>query len=371
VRTIGVEEELLLVSTIDGNPAAIGDEVVAAARRSSSLTADDTQIEHEFKQEQTEIASTPCETLDQLRAELVELRAGVARVALARHAMSVAIATSPVKVRPHQTDDDRYRAMNLEFGLLARQQLTCGQHVHVAVDSREEGVAVLDRIRVWLPVLIALAANSPFWQGADTGYASYRTVLWGQWPTSGPTELFGSVDEYERQVDDLVATGAALDEGMVYFAARLSAHYPTVEIRVTDVCTDVDDAVLIAALSRALVDTAATEWQHGRPAPEVTTGLLRAAHWRAARFGLDGQLFDVAKAQQVDGWQLLDRLVAHVTPALASAGDEAAVTASLRRLRTRGTGADAQRSVAATGRAGLREVVIDAARRTVTTSQAP
>ena len=134
----------------------------------------------------------------------------------------------------------------------------------------------------WLPLLTAISANSPYWQGQDTGYASYRSIAWGQWPTAGPTETFGDVDGYHRAIKGLLDTGAAMDDGMIYFDARLSASYPTLEIRVPDVCTDVGDSALIAALARGLVDTAATDWAHGRP--------RRADQDRgAARRGLAGR----------------------------------------------------------------------------------
>ena len=162
--------------------------------------------------------------------------------------------TSPVPGRATPTDDQRYDRMNAAFAVVARQQLSCGMHVHVAVASRAEGVAVLDRIRPWLSVLIALSANSPFSGGHDTGYASYRSVLWGQWPTATVTEAFGDEAGYDDVIDAVIASGAALDHGMIYFEARLSASYPTVEIRVADVCLDVDDAVTVAGLARGLVE---------------------------------------------------------------------------------------------------------------------
>jgi glutamate---cysteine ligase / carboxylate-amine ligase len=366
VRTIGVEEELLLVSSSGGEPTAVGDAVISAADQLAAIGALDpnAQLEHEFKQEQAEIASNPCTDLGRLRSELVELRTSMATAASQREALAVAIATSPVKVRPHQTDDGRYHRMNTEFGLLSRQQLTCGQHVHVSVESRDEGIAVIDRTRTWLPVLVALSANSPFWQGADTGYASYRTVLWSLWPSAGATDVFGTVAEYDRQVAALIATGAALDTGMIYYSARLSARFPTVEFRVADVCTDVDDAVLIAALCRALVDTAAGEWRRGEPPVAATAGLLRAATWRAARFGLSDELFDPGTGRRLDAWQLVDRLVDYVAEALAATGDADLVAAALARLRTRGTGSDLQRATATTT-SGLHAVVLDAAKRTL------
>src|SRR6202034_3033909 len=135
------------------------------------------------------------------------------------------------------------------FGLTAQEQLTCGCHVHVEISSEEEGVATLARIRPWLPVLLALSANSPFWQGRDSAYASFRYQAWSRWPSAGVTEAFGSAEVYRQTVQQMVSTGALLDSGMVYFDARLSEHYPTLEVRVSDVCLYADDAALIAALA--------------------------------------------------------------------------------------------------------------------------
>jgi carboxylate-amine ligase len=237
------------------------------------------------------------------------------------------------------------------FGRLARMQLTCGMHVHVAIESPAEGVRVLDRIRGWLPVLTALSANSPYLAGQDTDYASYRTVLWGQWPTAGVADPFGTVEGYRAAREALIATGAALDDGMIYFDARLSANYPTVEIRVCDVCADVGDASVIAALARALVATAADD---DAPPPQVRGELLRAATWRAARWGVEERLVDAYGARLVPAWELVEALVDDVGEALGEAGDDRVVAEGLARIRSRGTGARRQREAhAAGGIAGL------------------
>ncbi len=297
-RTFGVEEELLLVSAADGQPTPTGTQVVeqalsllARADNSFGISA----VEHEFKMEQAEIGSEPCTTTAELAGQLRDLRGAAAAAAAASGTQVAAIATSPFKVRPTATEDERYHRMSLEFGLLARQQLTCGQHVHVGVESRAEGVGVLDRIGQWLPTLLAVSTNSPFWQGQDTGYASFRTVMWGLWPTAGPAGPFGDEAGYDAALAELVATGAAMDDGMIYFDARLSARYPTVEVRVADVCTDVDDAVLVAALCRAMVDTAAARWRAGAPQAGMSPQMQRAAMWRAARFGLSDALVDLPR----------------------------------------------------------------------------
>lgn len=333
---MGVEEELLVVDPVEGRPAPLREGTVSLAAQEG--------VEEEFKREQVEIVSPPCEELDQLHAELIRLRGELAVLAAAQHLGIAPLATSPMSVRPTPTTDERYRVMRQEYGLAAREQLCCGCHVHVSVASREEGVAVLDRIRPWLAVLVALSANSPFWQQEDTGYASYRTMVATRWPSAGPTELFGGPEGYDAAVARLVGSGAILDPGMIYFDARLSSRYPTVEIRVADVCRTVADAVLVAALCRGLVETAAQEWLEGREPARVRTELLRAAGWRAARSGVGGDLVDVRDARPRPAAHLVRDLLTHVGPALERYGDAAQVERDVERLLHDGTGADAQRA---------------------------
>jgi carboxylate-amine ligase len=237
------------------------------------------------------------------------------------------------------------------FGVVAREQLTCGMHIHVAVDSPHEGVAVIDRIQPWLPLLTALSTNSPLHGSEDTGYASYRSVLWGQWPTAGPTAAFGDLATYRRAQHDLIASGAALDDGMLYFDARLSANYPTVEIRVADVCRDAGTAVAIAGLARGLVETAVRDWKDGRPAPGDRVELLRARAWRAARWGMTGDLLDVS-AEAVErrpAWACVDTLLRHVAVAVSDFDDRHVIEAGLSGLRESGTGAQHQRAAHTAG----------------------
>ena len=297
-------------------------------------------------------------------AELLNLRRAVAAAAGSTGVHVVAVATSPFKVRPTATIDERYARMLDMFGIIARQQLTCGQHIHVSVDSPDEGVAALDRIRAWLPLLTAISANSPYWQGQDTGYASYRSIAWGQWPTAGPTEAFGDIDGYHRAIKGLLATGAAMDDGMIYFDARLSASYPTLEIRVPDVCTDVGDSALIAALARALVDTAATDWQHGRPPDRSGSRCCGERPGGPPGSGWPATCSTTGRASSVPAWAMVDALVEHVLPALRANGDLDFVLEAVARLRRTGTGADLQRAEFAR-RGLLSDVVQNAAQRTL------
>ncbi|MGW2348651.1 carboxylate-amine ligase [Actinacidiphila glaucinigra] len=354
-RTVGVEEELLLVDARSGEPRAVADAVLDGGPWSRELVA-------ELQQQQLELNSSPCVTLDQLGEELRAWRRRAAGLARSEGVAVAALGTSPVAVPPRLTPRGRYRRMAQAFGLTAQETLTCGCHVHVGVESDEEGVAVVDRIRPWLPPLLALSSNSPLWQGADTGYASYRYQVFGRWPTAGPTRGFGSAEGYRAAVSRLLATGILIDQGMLYFDARLSAKFPTVEVRVCDVCSEYQDAVVLAALVRGLVETAAREWADGRPAPGDDLALLRLASWRASRSGLDGALLDPRTFRPAGAHKVVETLVGHIEDALKDAGDLYIVRAGIDRLTSVGSGARRQREVYARG--GGTAVLRDAVRRT-------
>jgi carboxylate-amine ligase len=255
------------------------------------------------------------------------------------------------------TPKARYRRIQAEYGEMARQMLVNAMHVHVEVVDDEEAVRVVDGIRPWLPLLIAISANSPFWQGVDTGHASWRSQVWNRWPTARPREPFGDPETYHRVAAQMTEWGGALDAGMLYFDVRLAQDFPTVEIRVADVCTDVDDAVLVATLSRALVATStdgAAAWR---------ADLLQVAGWRAARFGLGADLVHPLEQRLAPPREVFAAAVEHARPALEEHGDLDRVVDAFERLQSRGTGATRQRRVVEkTG--DLVRVVDDLARRT-------
>jgi carboxylate-amine ligase len=334
VRSFGVEEELLLVDPGSGAAVALAEAVTGGAENAPVA---------ELQREQVETDTAPCDTLDELAGQLRARRRAAADAAGRQNCQVVALATSPLPVSPSTMPKERYLRITEAYARTAREQLTCGCHVHVRVESEDEGVAVLDRIRPWLAVLLAMTANSPFWQGRDSGYASYRQQVWGRWPSAGPAELFGTPKAYHETVQAMIDSGVLLDEGMIYFDARLSRHYPTVEIRIADVCTVADDAVLLAVLVRALVETAAREWRAGEPPPAVRTELLRMASWRASRSGLEGELLHPVSLRPVPAREAVRALFDHATPALADSGDRRTALDLTRRLLDRGGGATRQR----------------------------
>jgi len=346
-----VEEELLLVDA-RGMATPVAPSVLADA----PPVVDGPSVSAEFQQEMIETQTRPQLQTSELLLDIIagrELADGLAQ----RHgARAIAVAMSPMRLRPHVTDDPRYAKMIERYGLTARGTLVCGFHVHVGIESREEGVAVLDRIRTWLPTLLALSANSPFFGGADTGHASYRFAAWHQWQSAGPTDVFGSVEAYDRFERFLVDTGVILDTGMLYLDARVSHKQPTVEVRVADVCLDARDAAVIAALARALVDTAAADWHAGIPPESVPSAALRLAEWQAALTGVRGSLPHPVTWREVPAVEAIDALLSHTAAALEANGDLVLVRRGLARILSTGGGAGRQRA-AFERRGRMRDVV--------------
>ena len=365
MRTVGVEEELLVVDP-SGAPVPLAPEALEVAARhgegetveqhdraeqESSAGADKeaappaAHLVPELKEQQIELGTRVCEELDEVAAELRRWRSRADAAATSVGARVAALGTAPVPVQPVSTPGERYRLMLDTFGLTAMEQLTCGCHVHVSVEDDEEGVAVLDRIRIWLPVLTALTTNSPFWLGQDSGYDSFRSQAWNRWPSAGPAGPFGSPAAYHQVIEELLATGTVLDPGMVYFDARLSATWPTVEVRVADVAQRVEDAVLLAGLVRGLVETAARAWRSGEPASDLRTEVLRVAAWRAGRSGLSGDLVHPRTGRPAPAADVVGALVEHVRPALTDSGDLDRIERGITEVFRRGTGAALQRAV--------------------------
>lgn len=343
--TLGIEEEFLLVDARTGDPVADASAVhLAAAER-----AGEGDFDCEFRVAMIETATKPCLDLHSALRQLRQRRSTLA-VAAAEQGTRVLASASHPTADPAEvpfTRGRRFDQIRSVMGPLADQALVCGSHVHVAVPDRATGVAVLDRIRPWLAVVLAVSANSPFWTGRDTGYASWRAQAWNRLPTAGPSSAFGSLDAYEMVRHEVVASGAALDDAMLYFDARLSERHPTVEVRVADVCLHVNDAVIVAGLARALVMTALD--QLAAPAPAIPVELLRAASWVASRHGLSATLFDPVQRRARPAHDVLAALRRHVYAALEESGDAELITDGLARLRGSGTGADHQRRAWASG----------------------
>jgi len=350
--TIGVEEEFLIVDGESRTLRPRAPDLVAAARETLGDAVD-----QELHRSQIEIQTPVCASLAELRSELARLRQGLAAAVRPSGSRIIASGTHPFSVwREDPSMSPKYEWLEREYEQLAREQLICGAHVHVGLADGEALIDVMNRARPWLSPILALSGNSPFWEGDDTGYASYRTELWRRWPMAGTPGPFASKAEFEALVETLLATGSIDDRARLYWDVRPSARFPTLEFRVTDVCLTVDDTVMVAGLVRGLVRSCQEEARAGEPVPSVRPELIRAATWRAARYGLDGDLVDVLAGKSVPARVMVDRLLDFAGPGLRDLGDWQEVSGLVERTFARGTGAARQRAVLArTGR--LQDVV--------------
>jgi carboxylate-amine ligase len=359
-RTVGVEEELFLVDLESREASPRSDQVLAAAEDHPHADL----LDHELFRHQVETQTEPTADLSELRRQLVAQRRAAGEAAQELGLAIMASGTSPLAIgEPRVTNDDRYLDMLERYGEVLRPAGVCGMHVHVGVESEEEGVRLIDALAPWLPVLLALSANSPYLEGRDTGYATWRSRIWAQWPSAGPTEPFGSLSRYREACEWLIRSGAARDVAMLYYDARLSRGNPTVEIRVADVCADPDDAVLIAALVRGLAQQELSSGLAGSAAPRWRVEMLRAAHWRAARYGLSDHLLDPRTAEPAPAREVLDGLVGVVREQLEATGDVALVDDAVPRVLS-GGGASRQRAAYERSDRQLVAVVDDLVERT-------
>ncbi|MEU6669323.1 glutamate--cysteine ligase [Streptomyces sp. NPDC046727] len=355
--TVGVEEEFVLVERHSRAAVHRAPSVVATARGHLG----EPHVTPEISQAQVETVSAVCRTAAELEAEVVRLRRGVATAAAEYECLLVPSGT-PILGRPGPPpvmDKARYRAFLGRFGPLVHDQGVNACHVHVGVADREEAVRAVNHLRGWMPLLLAITGNSPFSDGTDTGYASWRSVVWSRWPLAGPPPYLRGTAHYERVVDQLVATGAAMDPAMIYWHVRPSPHLPTIEVRVADVMPEAATTTAYALLIRALVGCAMEAVRAGEPAPEVSDLLLRAACWQAARYGTSGILpathtRDCAPASVS---RLVEELWKRVEPHLSRYGDDRRVGDWLGDVERRGSGSARQRRVAALHSGSLQAVV--------------
>jgi len=352
--TFGVEEEFHLVDPVT-YALTPSPGLIAAALRG----AVGERIHPEISMSQLETATGICTTLAEVRAELVATRAQASAAAAGAGVAVLVASTHPFANWRQQalTPAPRYEAMVERWAHLVLQNDICGCHVHVGVPDLDTAVAVMDRVRPYLPLLLAMTGSSPFHDGVDTGYDSYRTLWWSRWPMAGPPEHLGNAAGFRAVVEGLVASGLVADTSHLYWDVRPSYHLPTLEFRLADVCTDLDDAVLHAGLVRSLVRVLAGRAERDEPYPLPRPELLQAARWRAARHGLGGPLFDPVRAVLVDTRTAVRHLLAELEEDLRDHDEWDEIGELVTRLFARGTSATRQRE--AWRRTGDVRAVID------------
>ena len=340
--TLGIEEEYLLVDRETGAVASEPpDELFVEL---NALTAG--RAFPEFRRAQVEVATTVCADISAARRELSALRAAVIEVA-GRHGLApIAASSHPFSLssRQKRTDKERYVALLEEMQGAARRMMICGLHVHVGIDDDELRIDLLNQLAYFLPHLLALSCSSPFWEGENTGLKSFRLMIFNGVPRTGLPERFTSWSEYRRHTETLIHTGVIADTSRIWWDLRPSARYPTLETRVTDCCTTLEDTLRLAALNQCLLRMLyrlRRGNQRWRTYPNLLLGENR---WRAMRYSYDAGLLDLGRQQVVPFEELLEELIGLLQPDADALGCTAEL-AGLRDIVRRGTSAHRQLAV--------------------------
>jgi carboxylate-amine ligase len=343
--TIGIEEEYLLVDRASRDlvremPPQLFRECETALRG---------QVAREFLRSQIEVETQVHRSVRAAGAELKALRQAVADLA-GRHGLApIAASTHPFAQWGEQqpTERERYRALAVDLAGVGRHLVICGMHVHVGVDDDELRIDLMGQALYFLPHLLVLSASSPFFEGEDTGLKCYRLAAYSEVPRTGLPQRFGSWSEYRRAVDVLVRSGVIEDASKIWWDLRPSESFPTLEMRITDVCTRVEDAVCIAALYVSILRMLYRIRRANQTWRAYPLFLLAENRWRAQRYGVGGTLFDFGKGELVPFRDLIDELLGMLREDAEALGCPREVEHA-RTIIARGTSAD--RQVACLGR---------------------
>jgi carboxylate-amine ligase len=344
VATFGIEEEYVFLDPVTLEPRSAANEVY----RSLGISrAESPQVQREFFVCQLERTTPVCDTLDEAVRDLSDFRRRLRRAAESEGTLVAGTAAPPRMSGPGLvTDKGRYHDVSNNYRALVRQHFLSGLHVHVGIADREAGVRALNRIRRWMPVIVALAGNSPFWENIDTGFTSWRTINLQRWTTHGCPPLFADAADYDRRTTALLGVGGHMDRALLAWNVRLSESHPTLEARAPDVQLEVWQSVMLAAIIRGLVETAEVR---ETPGPDPAPELLNAALWHAARDGIADHLVHPDTGTMTPARQVVDDLLELIGDSLTGHGDAETVSGWLKRLFEEGTGADRQRTAYLSG----------------------
>ena len=347
--TIGIEEEYLLIDPetrdVVSEPPP---ELLKACQRTLG-----SRVSPEMMRCQIEIGTEICRDHHEALAQLRELRGGIAAVAASHGLTFIAASTHPFAQWAEQraTQQERYEALMRDMQAAIHRMLICGMHVHCCIEDDTLRHDVFGQVAYFMPHLLALSTSSPFWQGHRSGLKSYRLSVFDGMPRTGPPEMFASVAEYERTVDVLVRAGLIEDASKVWWDLRPSTKYPTLEMRVTDICTRVEDAIAIASLYRCLCRMVVRLRERNQRWRTYSRFLVSENRWLAQRHGVSGGLIDFGRGEIVPMQQLVEELLELTAEDAAHFGCEDAL-ARLRDIAAHGTSADRQIAVFEASRKG-------------------
>jgi carboxylate-amine ligase len=339
--TVGIEEEFQIV---DPETRDLRSSVTEILAQGGERLKD--QLKKEMFQAMVEVGTEICDDVEQARAEIIQLRRTVAELAEAAGGRLVASGTHPFGNWQNMdiTDDERYVSLTEQLQEIARSIAVYGLHVHVGVDDRDHSIELMNEARYFLPHILALSVNSPFWEGRNTGIKSYRSVIWGRMPRSGIPDSFRSWDDYRAFVDMLIATHSIDEPKKIWWDIRPHPKFSTLEFRVCDMPTRVEETIALAALFQAVVAKLSRLRSRNLGFRIYQRSLIAENRWRAMRFGLDGQLIDFGKQCEVPMRELGEELLEFVDDVVDDLGSRAAME-TVQHILRHGTGADRQLAV--------------------------
>lgn len=339
--TLGIEEEYQIIDPESRELTSYIQEFLDQGR----VVLRD-QIKPEFLQSQVEVGSSICHSIDQAREELVRLRRTVIQVAESNGLRVAAASTHPFSSWKSQqiTAGERYTKHEAEMAEVARRLLIFGMHVHVGIEDRDLMIDVMDQARYFLPHLLALSTSSPLWHGRETGLKSYRSIVFESVPRTGPPPAFVSWAEYQRFVETLIKTGCIDDTSRIWWDIRPSGKFPTLEFRITDICTKLEETLCLAALVLAIVTKLMRLRQANLSWRRYRHHLIAENKWRAVRHGIQGKLLDFGRQEEVPFPRLAEELLELVDDVVDDLGVRREVE-YVRTILAEGTSADRQLAV--------------------------
>ncbi len=337
--TIGVEEEYHLVRAESGALVTKQPEELLAGCK--QLLGD--RVTREFQQCQIEVGTKVCNGAGEVRSQLRELRAGIATTAKKFGIAPLAVSTHPFGNWEKQahTERDRYDMLARDMQIAARRLLICGMHVHVGIEDEDLRIDLYNQISYFLPHLLALTASSPFWNGGMTGLRAYRLSVFDELPRTGLPEPFDSWGEYRRTVNLLVRAKIIPDATMIWWDLRPSDRFPTLEMRICDVCPRLEDAVAVAMLYRCILRMLYRLRRDNQRWRSYPSFLIRENRWRAQRYGVSDSMIDFGRGEMLPFADLIDELIDHVSED-AKALDCVAEVNHCKTIALEGTSADRQ-----------------------------
>jgi carboxylate-amine ligase len=351
--TLGIEEEFQVVDPETRRLVSHMQEIVDVGK-----TFLKEQIKPEMHQSVIEVGTNVCKDINEARAEVINLRANIASLAMENGYRIAAAGTHPFShwSDVEITDHPRYREIVNEMQEAARANLIFGLHVHVGIDNREIGINIMNAVRYFLPHIFALSTNSPFWLGRNTGFKSYRVKVFDKFPRTGIPDYFNSVAEYDNYVNLLIKTNCIDNAKKIWWDVRLHPNFPTIEFRICDIPMRVDETICLAAIFQAVVYKLYKLIRQNLGFRLYRRALINENKWRAARYGTGGKLIDFGKQEEVDFKILAMELLAFINDVVDELGSRDEVNYMMKILDT-GTGADRQLAVWDGTEEGFKKVV--------------